>query len=383
MIDTLLTILKIVIAVAPLVLFVYFSNKVNLPKSDRSRQFAMPVIALVFVIAYMLLIDPVNQWLLNIINSIPSWIYSLASVSWMPNFLYTALTWLGNFLSNLLGAINFNYWIFFIANAVVMLIYVALKKVCIAIIAKTVNLDGKVHTRVASWFYRYFFERNFWCLEESFTQVRNLLLTFYLTTVGVSCVLMAISVELFKRELLLAAFYPVCGIIVIGEMYFYLAGLTQGEYGRITGENDEAFRMTNYSLLRKFLRTLFKDKLLHESTGLNNPIQYTVTTEDVIAELEKNEDPKVISLATYFKALNKTGFRIDHNYLASTIDLLNGKSILFNNPFYNDLIPYAFYPMNRALLSHKKVLVMLGRHAIEEDISAWIEEGIGAERACA
>ena len=34
--------------------------------------------------------------------------------------------------------------------------------------------------------------------------------------------------------------------------------------------------------------------------------------------------------------------------------------------------------MNRVLLSHKKVLVVLGRHSIEEDIVKWLEQGIQA-----
>ncbi|MGN0114101.1 MAG: hypothetical protein ACI396_02115, partial [Acutalibacteraceae bacterium] len=185
--------------------------------------------------------------------------------------------------------------------------------------------------------------------------------------------------EFYFHGLIKSVFYPVFGIILVGELYFYLDGATKREYSKdILGEDEDAFRIVNYSLLRKFLRSVFGDKLLAENTSINNALAYDITTDEIIRELEKNEDQKVTSFAAYIDMLNKTGFSIDHNYLYSSLDLLNGKSILFNNPFYNDLIPYAFYPMNRALLSHQKVLVVLGRHSIENDIKEWLEKGIGA-----
>ena len=281
-------------------------------------------------------------------------------------------------IANIIRSLNLYFWIFFIINTLIIILYLIIKKACIGIIRKSVKPDGALHTKVASVFYRYFFERNFWCLKDSYSQVRNFLKTFYYSAVVISSILMIVCAEMYKNEMLVAMFYPVFGIIIMGEMYFYLDGITKGEYGVIMGEDDEAYKMVNYSLLRKVLRNLFGDKLLSENTGLNSSLAYGLTTTDILTELEKDEDPKITSFATYMNALHKTGFAIDHNYLQSSLDLLKGNSILFNNPFYKDLIPYAFYPMNRVLLSHKKVLVVLGRHAIEEDIKEWIEEGIGA-----
>ena len=69
---------------------------------------------------------------------------------------------------------------------------------------------------------------------------------------------------------------------------------------------------------------------------------------------------------------------MDKSSLISGRDLLEGRSILFNDPFYYDLIPYAFYAMNHTLLRHRKVLIVLGRHSVEEDIIAWCQEGLQA-----
>lgn len=379
MINALFNLLKIIIAILPFVLLCFLSKKVNLPKPDRSKQFAMPVISLIYVVTSMFLVNKVCEWLLSFINNIPKWIAAPAKASWMPDFIGNIFKTISNAIDTFLSWFNLNYWIFFIANVVIILVYIFFKKICIALISKIVKNDGNWHTKIADKFYEFFTEKNKWCIRENFVQVRSLLKVFYYSAVVLSAILTIVSNRLYKYDMLESLFYPVFGIIVVGEIYFYLDGTTKKEYSEdILGEDEEAYKVVNYSLLRKFLRSVFGDKLLTENTDVNNAFSYDITTEEIIEELEKSEDPKVVSFATYFDALNKTGFAIDHNYLHSSLEMLNGKSMLFNNPFYNDLIPYAFYPMNRTLLSHKKVLVVAGRHSVEEDVKTWCERGIEA-----
>ena len=66
--------------------------------------------------------------------------------------------------------------------------------------------------------------------------------------------------------------------------------------------------------MRKFLRATFKDKLLAENTNVNTAFTDEVTTTDIIASLEKSDDPKVVTFASFMNALHKTGFDIDDNY---------------------------------------------------------------------
>ena len=100
-----------------------------------------------------------------------------------------------------------------------------------------------------------------------------------------------VSTELYKKQTLQTVFYPVYGIIIVGELFFYLDGYTQGEYGSVVGEDDEAYRIVNYSLLRKFLRSFFKDKLLAENGdfvtygGVVNFNKTTETLKDYFAML--------------------------------------------------------------------------------------------------
>lgn len=379
MIKIILSIAKMMLAILPFVILCFASKKVNLPKPDRSKQLFMPIIVLIYVIVAMILMNSINEWLIKLINNLPKWILALAGFSWMPAQVTAILTQIESYLSSLLAKLNLNFWIFFIANTVMILVYIFIKKICIKIMSKAVKMDGELHTKIAGIFYEYFSEKNKWCIKENYVQVRSMFKVFYYSAIVLSVLLMIVSRKFYHDGLIKSVFYPVFGILVVGELYFYLDGATKREYSEhILGEDEDAYKTVNYSLLRKFLRSIFGDKLLTENTSINNALSYDVTTDEIIRELEKSEDQKVVCFASYVDTLNKTGFQIDHNYLHSSLDMLNGKSILFNNPFYNDLIPYAFYPMNRALLSHQKVLVVLGRHSIEDDVKEWIEKGIEA-----
>ncbi len=379
MIDTILKIIKMVSATLPFLFLCFMSKKVNLPSSKRSKQFFMPIVAVVYVIVGMFAINALNEWLLNLIQNIPDWIASLAGFPWMPDKISALIEQFAALVRVFIDDLNLGFWIFYISNAVIILAYMAVKKFCIEIMSRSIKTDGALHQKIAGMFYEYFPEKDKWCLMESYVQARSMLKLFYYSAVVLSTLLLFASSFFYDDGLLKSVFYPVFGVLAVGELFFYLDGATKREYsGRILGEDEDAYRTVNYSLLRKFLRSVFGDKLLAENTSINNALAYDVTTDEIIRELEKSEDQKIVCFASYIDALNKTGFRLDHNYLRSSLDMLNGKSILFNNPFYNDLIPYAFYPMNRALLSHQKVLVVLGRHSIEEDVKEWLGKGIEA-----
>ena len=377
MIDTILNLAKTLLALLPFVLLCLVGKKANLPQPERSKQFLMVAFSLVYAVVAMCLMNRINEWLLVLLDNIPKWIAALANFSWMPQKVGSFFTSAADIVESFLQNLNLNYWIFYLSNAAIIFVYIIFKKICISVLRRAIKTDGSLHARVAENFYEYFSERGVWCVKASYAQTRSLLKVFYYGAVVLSVLLMLVSRRFYFDGLLRTVFYPVFGIILIGELYFYLDGVTKQEYSNdLLGEDDEAYRVVNYSLLRKFLRSIFGDKQLAENTSVNSSLGYDVTTDDVIRELEKSEDPKVVSFASFISAFNRTGASIDHNYLYSSLRLLNGESILFNNPFYNDLIPYAFYPMNRVLLDHQKVLVVLGRHSIEDDIKAWVEKGI-------
>lgn len=380
MIDILVNALKNCLMILPIILLCLSVRMVNLPKPERSKQYLMPVIAAIYSVVAMIITEPLNIWLITFIKILPRWINKLGqfTMTRLPEVIGKTLVKIAVAMNNFLNGLNLNFWTFFITNMVIVIVYILIKKICIANMWNNAE-NSRLYVKITDVFYEYFAERGRWCIKEEYVQARQLLEVFYYTAMIISFILMAISTKFYLNQTMRMIFYPVFGIIIVGELFFYLDGATRREYVKnILGEDEDTYKIVNYSLLRKFLRSLFQDKLLTENTSVNNALAYGVTNDEIIRNLENSEDPKIVSYATYVKALNASGFQLDHNYLASSIDLLNGKSILFNNPFYNDLIPYAFYPMNRKLLSHKKVLVILGRHAIENDIIEWLQKGIEA-----
>ncbi len=376
-------IIKWAVALLPFVLLCLMSKRVNLKKPYRSKQFPMPAVALVFSIAAMTLINRLNMLITDIINFLPNLVERLAKlldeVSWMPEEISEFLVNLSEILRQVISSLNLTFWVFFISNCVIVVAYLIVKKIVISVLSNAVNTHSVLHEKIAGVFYDYFPEKDTWCVKNSYAQARTYLKWFYYASVIFSSVLTLVTCRMYYQGLLSRIFYPVFGVILVGELYFYLDGATRREYTvDILGENEEAYKIVNYSLMRKFLRNLFGDKLLSEKTSVNSALEYDLTTDEIIKKLEKDEDPKICAYASYLKRINAKGFQLDRSYLNSSIDLMNGKSILFNNPFYNDLIPYAFYPMNRALLEHGKVLVIVGRHSIEDNIVQWIQDGIGA-----
>ena len=81
MIDVLWIILKMLIALLPFLLFSWRNAKANLPAQIRSRQFLMPVVALVYCVVAMSLLDLINTGLLWLLQAIPGWFSWLAGLS--------------------------------------------------------------------------------------------------------------------------------------------------------------------------------------------------------------------------------------------------------------------------------------------------------------
>lgn len=379
MTEKLKEILSLISAALPFFVLCLLGYKTNLNKKIRSKQFPMPLIAVIYVIVAALTADKINSGLQNLINAIPELLNYLKGLDWMPEAAANVLSLLSQQLESFISSLNLEFWVFFIANAVIMLGYIAFKGAVLGIISASVNNDSKLYNKAAELFYQYFPEKDVWCVKDSYSQARTFLKTFYYAAAVISSLLLPASGWMYLRDLLGELFYPVFGVIIVGELYFYLDGLTRREYTvDVLCEDENAYRVVNYSLLRRFLRNIFGDKLLAERTSVNNSFGNDVTNDEIIRKLETDEDPKIRAFAEYVANINANGFNIDRNYLFSTVSLMNGESILFNNPFYNDLIPYAFYPMNRTLLGHGKVLIIVGRHSVEDNIQDWISRGIGA-----
>ena len=378
MADFLLAVFSEILLATPF-LAVIGAAAMNLKKPDRARQFFMPILALVYVLGVLIFAHKICDGFLGLIHSIPDWIKGLKGFSWFPQQLSSIVDWLSDVFKNFFEQLQISFWLFYAINLLMTVVYLIYKKIVIAVLKKIFSRNRKLLKKITKPFYDFFADRGVWCLKKNQVGARNYLRVLYILSVAILFLLVIACHLLYLFNAFEAVFYPILGVIVIGEMFFFFGGCTRKEYlNSFIGERENAYRRVNYSLLRKFLRSLFGDKLNCENTTINSGMDYGYSNNELIETLSRDDDPKIATFGIFIKGMNEKGITLDHNNVRSAVELLKGNSILFNDPFYYDLIPYAFYPMNRVLLEHKKVLVVLGRHAIEDDIIEWLHNGIGA-----
>lgn len=371
-------VVELLVLLISMILFSLACQKTNMIREYRYKQFPMPVIGVLYSFIVMILIGPVTKAIIGIIRDLADFFYGLSGAEWLPMFLSNKAFEIGTSLDGVTDPSNVILQ-FVITNIFIMVFYIMIKSFVMVAINKhfTDNSGGNLD-RIYEGFYEYSYDEQKWFLEEDNIQARNILGILYLFALVISCLLMIASCILYAEEIFMVLFYPVFCIILIGEPYFYMDGLTEEEHNVETYGESATGSSVNYSIMRTILKNLFGDKLLADNTRRNESEDDETTVKQIVEEMHSSEDPKINSLAEYIDIAAKNDIEFEPNYLRSMRELVEGNSILFNNPFYQDLIPYAFYQMNRTLLSHKKVLVVLGRHACEEDIQEWIEEGIGS-----
>ncbi len=371
MYETLSKWIPLLLSTLPFIFFCWINAKNNLKKEFRNRQFLAPVFALIYSIVSMICANKISNMLLSFVRSIPEYVarYSKEIAKMIKDFITD---------------INLTFWIFLVANIVILLVYIIIKKIFLAICNRIIGSDknasgsdGSIHGRIVSNFYTFQNDKNIWTVKEDFGQARTLLCWFYVGAVLISSIVFLACKDQMADEYIRIPFYPVFGIMLVGELYFFLNGYTNFEFiNEVLGEDEENYKVLNYSLLRNVLRKIFPDRIVTENTMVDMESNTILSNDEVVKELLINEDPSLENFGTYIDSLVKEGYDLDHNYITSTVDLLNGKSVLFSNPFYKDLSMYVLYPANRELLKHNKCLVVLGRHGIEEDVKDWIYESM-------
>lgn len=384
MIDMMISLGRDLLKFLPFLAFIFLDVRTNLKKEIRSRQFLMPVVSVIFCVVMAVFLDRVSDLVLNLLHLLPNLLEQLGM--WLKGLPAERLQQIAPMVEELNAALklalekmNPVLAMVYILNAVIMLVYLIVKRICMFIMKRAFKTGNSVYEAVARVFYGHNAVTDQWFLLSHYGQARTFMKTLFCGSIVISMSAVLASIQLYKREMLSYPFYPVFGIIVIGEIYFYLCGTTRQELNEgIEGDDEASKGVYNYVILRQVLRRLFGDKLTAEDTTVSSETTGSTGIEDLLTQMERDDDGTIESYSLFMRKKMNAGMELDQNYLRSGMELLTGKSILFNNPFYYDLIPYAFYAMDRTLLKHKKVLIILGRHGIEEDVAKWCQEGLRA-----
>ena len=343
--------LRIVLAIIPFVALLLLSSKINLSSPKRSRQFILPFVALVYCVIAVLLAERINEW------------------------LTFGIAWIGQhvpFVANL----NLARWLIYVFNAVIVAVFLIIKGILLPIVNMVWSKERFLFNRTSGRFYEHNERMSTWVLKEEFGQAKTLWKGFFWFGIGISSVVLALS-QLYPDWIFFSTpFYPVFGILVMGEILFFLSGLTYQEMlTTIAGDDDEYYRISNYGILRRVFHDLFENRILFDSTTNNLSGVSSFVLLDNLAESENKLD---VVISKYFTELKERGHTIDPSFVCSSIDMVNGKSVLINDPFYQDLTGYILLPLVRRLLSYEKVLVIVGRDSAAEDVNTWMHSGIAS-----
>lgn len=357
---------KLTVSFLPFILFAFFNSKANVRKENRSRQYAMPVIAVLYSAALLIFLNRLSALCLELVLKLAD-LFEKADLITVAGFIRNLYTSWGIYLTLVLF------------NTAALVLYVIVKRVITAVLGRTkVRRDTTIGS-IVEVFYAYDEEDDSWYIKEHYGQARTFIKTAYYGSCFVSGLALLISCDLCMNNLVSTPFYPVFAVIMIGEMAFFIDGLEKGEQtSSLTVQADNSSRIAMYPMVRKPLKALFGDKLSAEGTTVNDGGVSGGAIEDILVGLERNGGHIGKNYSAFIRKKMEKGLKPNVDYVRCGYDLAVGKSLLFNTPFYDKLNPYVFYAINRELLTGGKALIVLGRHGTEEDLRQWTESGIKA-----
>ena len=367
---------------APFVLLALWGGKNNLKPQDRSRQCYMPIVAVVYCLVVGFLLGTVTNWIVDFFNNLDDWLRSLAN--WVNGLFDGKLAVVGSVIASLadtlekwIKGLNVAYWASLLVNSVIAVMYLLFKRIVITIL-KGICKDGVGHYETVSQLvYRKQPDDGQRYLKPHIAQGATMMKALFYISVVLGVAATCASSLLKDMGLIASLYYPVFSVIMVGEIYYYMDGPRWSkEDSSLAGEDDRATQVRDYTFMRKVLSRNFGDKLMAENTSVNSDLLRFKTNSEMIEELTGDNRIAMEAYGLFMKKKVAEGLELDQNYLISGQALLGGKSVIFNNPFYYDLIPYIFFPINRTILRRKKVLIILGRHAIEEDVEKWCNDGL-------
>ena len=364
--SSLLFFVVLIVSFLPFILFAFFNSKANVKKENRNRQYAMPIIAVLYSVVLLIFLKKLSELFVNLFLKLAD-LFDGFDLTEAAEFIRNLNTSWGVYLTLVLF------------NTAALLIYIIIKRIITAILGRAKIKRNTTISAIVELFYSYDEEDDRWYIKAHFGQSRTFIKTAYYGGCFVSGLALLISCGLCMNNLVSAPFYPVFAVIIIGEMAFFIDGLEKDQQkSNLTVQADNSRRIAMYPRLRNPLRALFGDKLSAEGTTVNNGGVSGGSIEDVLVGLERSGGHIGKNYATFVRAKMEKGLKPNVDYVRCGYDLATGKSLLFNTPFYDKLNPYVFYAINRELLTGGKVLVVLGRHGTEEDLRKWTETGMKA-----
>ena len=222
--------------------------------------------------------------------------------------------------------------------------------------------------------YEYDEDLKVWLLKDRYVDLRKSVYFIerfvFLTMVA----LLAYGVMHTQKDGYIQRIYPLCIFIVISELNSFLGGLTRSDYDHVYGGKGISAQLYgNYSKLRAVLEETFAEENLVSRT--NNEFNSRPGSMNFLNDLEASADPVDRIVSDYYRSLPDDpdgSFDVDLVHLTQT--LLHGNSAVLMNPFYRDIGKYILLPMVNELVNNRKIMVIIGRNSMAEDVIVWLKE---------
>lgn len=347
-------------ATTPFVLMSLRSGAINLEREYRGHQFLMPILALIYCIPVMIFVNRIAESLVNAVNSISGLLYLIPYIGPVLERIFRVGYW----------TMRLGYGAQLLCNTMIITMFCAMKRMALPVIKKWWSKWKFLYRHTSAAFYTELGDRS--VLYQSFANMRDYFKVMYYGFVVLGALLCMATILFSDYAGFNFPSYPVFGIIIIGEIFFFLDGYTFDE--KPVSEQDENEKPTpDCEALRENLRLMFEDRI-----NLSDEVEAGRQRQEETSQFEDDgiEDELDRTADAYFEAMAKGGEENNVDYITATKKLLHNKSVLIHNPFYHDLTKYMLLPIFHELLDQNKVLVICGRMTNEQDIIDWLSEGI-------
>lgn len=354
--------LTLLMIVAPFLIGAYLLYRINYRRTVRYKQVFLPVVALIYSLILFL-----------------SYSISGGVTEWVSDFFEVYIPFMGTSPSMLLVDI--------FCNVSALFGFLAIKGIYRAVMdVLDRSLDQGLHS-IYSKAYEYDDVYQQWFFKEKLIGLRKIFRNLFICAIVISIVLLIGAWILPTLSAFQNVIFCALPVLILEEIYSYLSGETKEEFLVEADIEDEgSSRIFQYAKLQEVLNHYFED--INLQSGSRAPRrQSSGTHSDFLHELTSSENHYTRLAGAYFKSLvdkgvlsrDKVNSRFDdlnHDLALQTINLLEGKNVMFANPFYNDFIPYVFLPIVERLMRNKKVLVVYGPNASEDSVKSFIEDGL-------
>ena len=353
--------IKLFLATLPFVGMAFRSSKINLQREYRGHQFLLPFLAVAYCIPTMLFVNRIALFIIKLLEFLIS----------VTNLVPFAGSTFYRIFSMLFAKLRIGYGIQLLCNTVIMAAFCGVKRAALPIIDKWWMKWKKLYELTTAHFYTEL--GNHSVLQKKYVNLRFLFKTCYMAAVFIGALDCILALVLKDNAVVKFPFYPVFAIIVLGEITFFLDGMTYGEGSFVDVSEEDNIVSVDATELRKELKRKFGDRICLEDEIPGE--RATFQTRSL--KTDSNSGTSMDKIAgAYFAALQDGGIDVNPDYVSATKKLLNRKSVLIYNPFYHDLTEYILLPMFHELLNHNSCLVVCGRMTDKDDIITWLKEGI-------